>query len=596
MTTDEQSIGVVVPQQQALELPEGGLVLECGEALSAVDVAFETYGALSESKDNAIFICHALTGDAHVAGVHDVSDAKPGWWEEMVGPGKGIDTNQFFVVCANILGGCNGTTGPSSENPATGRPYGADFPLITVGDMVDVQKRLLDQLGVRHLAAVVGGSLGGMQVLEWSIRFPESVDRCVCIASAASLSAQALAFDIVGRDAIMRDPEFRDGNYQVEEVRPEVGLAQARRIGHITYLSPEIMTSKFGRVKKEEPVDAARFSTVFEVESYLRYQGEKFVDRFDANSYLHITHAMDSYDLADRYGSLDAAFERSQARFLVVALSEDWLFTPRQSIEVAESLVRIGKRVSYCMLEAPHGHDAFLVDIQNLSEVVKTFLEAGTRVPATRQVEPSPQARLLSEQATQDVTIMADMLEAGSSVLDLGCGDGALMTNVSARSEARVLGVDIDLAHVISVIGNRQDVLQQDLDTGLSLIPDGAFDYVVMAETLQVVRRPRFVLQEILRVAKIGIVSFPNFGSLKNRLQLLGGGRMPRSPSLPHEWYDTPNIHLSTLQDFVMLCQEDGVKVLDIQCAADTGFGALLLGLGRRNLGADRVFVKFSRE
>ena len=595
VTSKTTSVGLVTPQSQALDLPETGLVLESGEVLSEVTVAFETYGNLSESRDNVIYVCHALTGDAHVAGFHSEDDPRPGWWEEMVGPGKGIDTDRFFVVCSNILGGCNGTTGPASINPKTGKAYSADFPIVTVGDMVEVQQRLLQQLGVKHLVAVVGGSLGGMQVLEWSIRFPELVERCVCIASAASLSAQALAFDIVGRDAVIADPDYHGGNYLEHQTRPDAGLAHARQIGHITYLSPEMMTAKFGRERKESPVAESRFSTVFEVESYLRYQGQKFVDRFDANSYLHITHAMDSYDLENRYGSLAEAFERASSRFLVVALSEDWLFTPAQSLELAQTLVEGGKRVSYCMLEAPHGHDAFLVDIENLSEVVKTFLEGSEGNGESAGVEPTPEARAHAERLSSTVHDIAGLLEPGSSVLDLGCGDGVLMARLAKESDTRILGVDIDLSHVIAVLKHDQDVLQQDLDTGLSLIPDQTFDSVVMAETVQVVKRPRFVLQEILRVGRVGIVSFPNFGSWRNRLQLLFSGRMPRSRALPYDWYDTPNIHLSTLKDFVMLCEQDGVKVLDVQCTAGSWFSRLLIGLGFRNLGADHVVVKFTR-
>jgi len=302
----ENSVGLVETKLAKIKLPAEGLKLEHG-VLPELTIAYETYGTLSSEKDNVIFICHALSGDAHVAGYHNDSEKSVGWWDEMVGPGKGIDTNHYFVVCANILGGCKGTTGPSSTNPATRKPYGSAFPRITISDMVDTHRLLLEDLGIKRLAGVIGGSLGGMQALEWAIRYPESIDRCICIAAAASLSAQALAFDIVGRDSIISDSDWQGGDYYGTGRTPDRGLSQARKIGHITYLSPEIMTEKFGREKHNNGNANAKFETNFQVESYLSHQGNKFVDRFDANSYLHITRAIDEYDLIEKYGSLEKA-------------------------------------------------------------------------------------------------------------------------------------------------------------------------------------------------------------------------------------------------------------------------------------------------
>ncbi len=580
----ESSVGLVKTHVAEIRLPKEGFVLENGAALPELHIAYETYGQLAPDGGNVVLICHALSGDAHVAGYHSTKEEKPGWWDQMVGPGKGIDTNRYLVICSNILGGCKGTTGPSSINPKTGRPYGSSFPAITICDMVRAQRLLLDHLGIRCLFAVIGGSMGGMQVLEWSIRYPEMVERCICIASAASLSAQALAFDIVGRQAILSDPLWNGGDYYAAGTAPVAGLSQARMIGHITYLSPEMMDRKFGREKQNAVASPERFQTLFQIESYLRHQGEKFVERFDANSYLHITEAMDNYDLAERHGSLPRAFEHIRARYLVIALSSDWLFPPEQSLEIAGALLQAGRHVSYCMLHAPHGHDAFLVDIARLSEVVRAFLAA----PAT----PQPPA---STEMPDNAEQIQDMIRPGARVLDLGCGNGALLARLAARRDARGLGVDIDLDNIIGVMSRGLPVFQADIDEGLAIIPDNAYDYVLLSETLQVVRKPRLVLSEMLRVAAEGIVSFPNFAYWRHRLTLGLRGRMPKSEPLPFEWYDTPNIHLATLNDFLTLCRREGIRVMEVKPAANDLLGRLLTALGRPNLGAGRALVRIAR-
>ena len=581
------SVGTVETRMATIALPAGGLQLESGGSLPELQVAYETYGTLAPNRDNVVVICHALSGDAHVAGYHADSDDKPGWWDEMVGPGKGIDTDRMFVICSNILGGCKGTTGPASINPQTGRPYGSSFPSYTIGDMVNVQRLLLQHLGIEQVAAVIGGSLGGMQVLEWGIRFPAMVKRCICIASAVSLSAQALAFDIVGRSAIVSDPNWQGGDYYGSGRTADVGLAQARMIGHITYLSPEIMTKKFGREKQEtELAPASRFGTEFQVESYLRYQGSKFVDRFDANSYLHITHAMDAYDLIEKHGSLQAAFRDVQARFLVVALSSDWLFPPEQSLEIASGLLAAGKRVSYCLLQAPHGHDAFLVEIAHLAEAVRSFL-------ASADVPDEPPEQISA--AHGDYGLIEQIVAPGSRVLDLGCGDGELLALLTKRRQVSGLGMDIDLRRAINAMGRGIDVLQGDIDEGLPLIPPKSYDYVILSETLQVVRKPRLVLNEMLRIADRGIVTFPNFANWSHRLQLGLLGRMPKSGSLPFNWYDTPNIHLATLKDFVDLCRQDGIRITRLVGISGGAINRLFLALGMNNLGADRVVVEVTR-
>ncbi len=592
-----RSVGVVEPQTLRLQLPAGSLRLEKGGVLPEIEVAYERCGWLAPDKSNVIYICHALTGDAHVAGCRPGETQPSGWWEEMVGPGRGIDTDHYHVVCANMLGGCKGTTGPGSINPAMGKPYGSQFPRLTVGDIVTVQRLLLQQLGIERVAAVIGGSFGGMQAMEWAIRFPEAIGRAVVIASASSLNSQALAFDILGRQAVVQDPDWQNGDYYGTGRAPVRGLAQARKLGHITYLSQQTMKDKFGREKRPEwlQADAAfhdesrrTFRSYFQVESYLEHQAAKFIERFDANSYLHIIEAMDEYDLEERFGSLKQAFANVQARVLIVALSGDWLFMPEQSADLARALLQDRKRVTYCHLDAPAGHDAFLTHIDKLQHVLHAFLPwVGPRPPSGRQKPPS--------RATAEYDAVLDLIPPRSRVLDLGCGDGALLSRLEQERGTQGVGVEIDVECVIRATDNGHDVLLEDIDDGLAMIPDDAFDVAVLSETLQVVRRPRFVLQQILRVAREAIVTFPNFGYALVRAQLLLSGRMPKGGQLPFEWYDTPNIHLFTLNDFLALCRADGIAVQEVRALPGGPCSRALLALGLRNLGAERVIVRIAR-
>ena len=367
------SVGQVEERRFTFGTAENPLVLESGHTLSPVDVVYETYGEPNEDRSNAILICHALSGDAHVAGYHHPNDRLTGWWDDMVGPGKVIDTNRWWIICPNILGSCRGTTGPVSINPATGEPYGPDFPIITTGDMVEVQRRLVDHLGIERLYAVIGGSLGGFQVLEWSVRFPRMVRSAVCIATAAKLSAQGLAFNAVGRAAVLTDPGWREGRYTSEE-GPRHGLSIARMIGHITYLSEVAMDARFGRKLQSADRYTYDFSSEFAVESYLKHQGRIFTERFDANSYLYITKAMDYFDLARDHGGLDRAFADVSARFLVISYTSDWLFTTRDSRDIVRTLIRTNKDVSYIDIESQYGHDAFLVEFERLGRIMAPFL------------------------------------------------------------------------------------------------------------------------------------------------------------------------------------------------------------------------------
>lgn len=373
---DSGSVGIVQTKTTTLFTSPNELQFQSGAKLGPVTVAYETYGRLNSERNNAVFICHALTGDAHAAGQHDASDGKPGWWDGFIGPGKGIDTNKYFVICANVLGGCQGTTGPGSIDPATGQRFCLQFPFLTVSDMVSVHSELVRSLGIEQLLSVVGGSLGGMQVLDWAVRFPNQTKSAVVLASAPKLAAQGIAFNAVGRRAIYADPGFANGRYYDSE-GPRYGLALARMVAHITYLSEDSIELKFGRRLQ----DSDRFAfdmqkeTEFQIESYLHYQGKRFVQRFDANSYLYLTRAMDYFDLSDGYDSLADALKHVECRFLVASYDTDWLFPTSQSMELVTALLQVGKHVSYIELACPFGHDSFLIDLGPLTDLVSPFLE-----------------------------------------------------------------------------------------------------------------------------------------------------------------------------------------------------------------------------
>ncbi len=357
--------------------PENALQLDSGLPLSPIRIAYETIGSLNQEKDNAILICHAFSGDSHVAGLYedDPDTERPGWWDFMVGPGKGIDTNHYFVICCNIPGSCMGSTGPSSINPKTGKPYGLSFPMITIGDMVKSQKLVLDHLGVKKLHSVIGGSVGGMQVLEWCVRYPELIRSAIPIATTMRHSALAIAFNEVARQAIMVDPHWNSGDYYQSQ-GPDLGLSVARMIGHVTYLSDEAMRRKFGRKRQDNKDFSFNFEANFQVESYLRYQGSKFAKRFDANSVLYITKAADYFDLADNSNTRESLQDLlgSHFRFLIISYTSDWLYPTYQAKELVQALKRTGQDVSFCEIEADCGHDAFLIPDKRLTKLIGGFL------------------------------------------------------------------------------------------------------------------------------------------------------------------------------------------------------------------------------
>jgi homoserine O-acetyltransferase/O-succinyltransferase len=374
------SVGLVEKKFFTFVHPPNEMCLESGARLGPVTLAYETYGTLNREKSNAILVCHALSGNSHAAGYYSKDDPSPGWWDIMVGPGKGIDTDKYFVICSNILGSCMGSTGPCSIDPRTNRPYGLNFPLVTIGDMVKAQKALLDHLGIEKLLTVVGGSIGGMQVLEWCARYPDFVVSAIPLATTTRHSALAIAFNEVARQAIMADPNWKGGNYY-EGPKPDTGLAVARMIGHITYLSDEAMRHKFGRRLQGREKFSFDFDADFQVESYLRHQGNKFVERFDANAFLYVTKAADYYDLPSQHdsGSAVKAFSRARAKFLVVSFTSDWLYPTYQSKAMVQAMKKCGLDVSFCEIEAEWGHDAFLLPNVRLTSLIKGFLARVTK-------------------------------------------------------------------------------------------------------------------------------------------------------------------------------------------------------------------------
>lgn len=545
---------------------EGPICLELGGCLPQVTVVYETYGQLNAKGDNAVLVCHALSGDSHVAR-HDAAD-DPGWWELVVGPGKPIDTDRYFVVCPNILGGCRGTTGPNSINPETGRHYGPDFPVITVGDIVRVQKMLIDHLGIGRLRAVVGGSLGGHMVLTWATQHPDRLLGAIPLATSTRLTSQALAFDVVGRNAILRDPSYQAGHYYENGSGPQVGLALARMLGHITYLSREAMTQKFDAQRLDARDVRTEFETKFAVGSYLAYQGDRFVERFDANSYLTISMALDLFDLGNTPELLSQTLNRSTCRWLVVCFSSDWLFPPFQSQEIVDSLIDLDKPVSFCNVKSQGGHDAFLLpnELATYGELIREFLQSletwhgpaprsGVEVGAISPTSIFHHYRL-------DYNSILELIPPGSSVLDLGCGTGGLLARLRERGHHNIVGVELDEQAILACVRRGLDVVQGDLNQGLPAFHDAQFDYVVLSQTLQAIIDVPRVLDDLLRVGRRGIVSFPNLGYRKLRFQLADEGRAPRvDPGQGYEWYNTPNVRFFSIADFDDFCRTKGIRV-----------------------------------
>ncbi len=590
-----EGVGIVELKKMKLPLGADGFKLAYGGVLKEIEVAYEECGAPNNGY-NTVYITHALTGDSHVAGIRPGEEKPSGWWEGMVGPGRAIDTNIYHVVCANVLGGCSGTTGPMSTNPETGRPYGSAFPQYSFDDAVDVFRLLLKELGVKKLAAIIGGSYGGVQVVNWMTRYPDDAEKVILVATSANLNTQALAFAVMSRSAITDDPKWNGGDYYAGTEGkcgegPRAGLTAARQLAHVTYLSRELLQRKFGRALQESFVnapDADRaerdrlFKTYFQIESYLDYQAGKFLKRFDANSYLHITRSLDLADPCDRYGSLDAAFARVNAKTLVVSYANDILFPPWQSDEIVSALMNAHKSVSYCHINSGTGHDSFLTDIEDLSKIVGGFLH-------NRDVK-------VTEAQERDFRSIVKMVSRGDHVVDIGCGDGTLLNVLRKAKAIKGDGVEIDLDRYEEAIADGHDIFWDDIDDRLDTIPDRHYDVAIMSDTLQEVKNPRGALDELLRIADEAIVTFPNFAAYRIRLTLALTGRLPVSKQLPFQWYDTPNIHCITLKDFKALCEKENIEILEVRAESRHLIGKLLLLLGFKNLGASKIIARIRRK
>jgi homoserine O-acetyltransferase/O-succinyltransferase len=573
---DSSSIGIVEPQYFTFAEPPGELELACGRKLGPVTIAYETYGTLNADKSNAVLILHALSGDAHAAGYHGTTDRKPGWWDNMIGPGKGFDTNKYFVICSNVLGGCQGSTGPSSIDPATGKPFGLHFPIITIGDMVRAQRQLIEHLGIKQLLSVAGGSMGGMQAMEWMTRYPELTKSAMVIASTHRLSAQAIAFDAVGRHAIQADHEFHNGEYLEQDSHPAQGLSIARMLAHITYLSDDSMRAKFGRALRETEEYRYDFASEFSVETYLDYQGAQFVNRFDANSYLYITKAINYFDIAAPYGDLDKVMALAQCKVMVLSYSSDWLYPPYQSQEIVHALTRQKKDVTYCNIKSDYGHDAFLLETGAMRKIIGGFLHNVAepfrygRAKKDVEIDTDSEAELgpaptspssIYEGVRVDYDMIVDLVQPNSRVLDIGCGNGELLSRLLDRKDVDAVGIEIKQGNIISCIRRGISVVQGNIDDGLPYLPDQSFDYALLSMTLQVVEKPEFVLAEMVRVAKRCIVSFPNFAFWKVRAKVIAQGRAPVTRNLPYAWFNSPNRHVLSIKDFRQYCETRGMRI-----------------------------------
>ena len=551
-------VGLVKPKEFRDDSP---FQFERGGEIASINLRYETYGELAPNKENAILICHALTGDHHCAGVHSPGDTKPGWWNQMIGPGKAIDTKRFFVICSNCLGACQGSTGPTSLNEATGKPYGISFPELTIGDMVFAQKRLVKHLGIDKLYAVVGGSMGGMQALQWAVSCPKLVARTVVIAATTRHNAQTIAFNDVGRAAIQGDPEWNGGDYP-SGGGPEVGLAIARMMAHITYLSGKGMEQKFGRSRREQ-IDGnatksveAHFGVEFEVESYLRHQGKTFVNRFDANTYLHLTKALDRFDLHAEEGGLGQSLSRINARTLAVGFTSDWLYTPKQNREIVETLQCLGKDASYAEIDHDFGHDSFLLKSERFHRLVQVFLEGADQRELDRQSSRPDSITRTEAKKEADFRVIDEWVGQGESVLDLGCGCGILLEHLAKTKQVRGLGVDIDIEKVIGCVSRAAPVYQGDVRKTLAGFPDDSFDWIVFSRTMEELNNPCEVIEKALQVARRVVVSFVNHGYWRNRLHYFLNGSRIINDVYDKAWHERVPINPVAIRDFENFCRD----------------------------------------
>jgi len=545
--TEPRSVGAVRPQTLSFTEP---LRFRSGAVLDSYDLVYETYGTLNAARSNAVLACHALNAAHHVAGYYADDPDNLGWWDNMIGPGKPVDTEKFFVVGVNNVGGCFGSTGPKSIDPKSGKPYGSSFPVVTVEDWVDAQARLADRLGIASFAAVMGGSLGAMQALQWTISYPDRIRNAIVVAAAPRLSAQNIAFNEVARQAITTDPDFHGGDYYEHGVVPRRGLRLARMIGHITYLSDDAMMEKFGRALRADSIQF-HFDVDFEIESYLRHQGDKFSEYFDAD---HARARLFRPGSRARRRSVAGARRRTRPvsggvvhlglAFRAVARARDRQGAPRQPLR---RVLRGDRRAARARCVPARR--------RTLPRACARLFRRRLRARMTGQEEGALSGR-------SDFQAIAAWVRPDSTVLDLGCGDGLLLKYLKQTRNARGYGIDIADANVLACVKNGVNVIQSDLERGLAGFDAGSFDCVILSQTLQAVRRTEEILLEMLRVGREAIVSFPNFGRWDLRLQI-ALGRMPVSAELPYEWYNTPNVHLFTIADFESFCSGHGIRVLE---------------------------------
>lgn len=555
-----------------------------GGVLAHPEICYETWGKLNPDSSNVILLFHALSGDSHCAS-HNTDDS-PGWWEEAIGPGKMIDTDKYYIICANILGGCRGTTGPNSINPKTGEIYGPDFPELTIEDMVKFHRLFIDTIAIKKIRTVIGASMGGMCALQWGVMYSEITSSVSVFASAHRLSTQALAFDIVGRNAILHDPMFHEGKYAQNNVQPSSGLAIARMIGHITYLSKEGMRSKFEEDRlKPRDIDT-EFEKLFSVGSYLGYQGDKFVERFDANSYITLTKAMDRFDLGKDIITLKKTFEGNELSWFFLTFSSDWLFPPEETEECLKAITSVGGSASYISYRTDAGHDAFL--LPELIEKTRPALSAFIHSSGCKACSCSHNRAKLR----LDLELVYSLIDENSSVLDIGCGSGDLLEALCAKNCSLLYGIDSDEIAVQSCIAKGIPALCMNAEKGIPWFDDAAFDYAVLSLTLQSVPDIRGMLTELLRVGKQAVVTFPNFAYKKLREHYYLEGRAPVSQGILHyNWYDSPNIRFFSILDFENLCTEMGISIA-ASFALDTESGTEVKS--DKNLNADMAVYLLS--
>lgn len=535
--------------------------LSGGGTLDGFQLRYESYGKLNETKDNAIYICHALTGDHHVAGVYDANDSKPGWWNHVVGPGKPIDTNSFFVVSSNCLGGCRGSTGPSSEMPdGSGRQYGSSFPDLSITDMIRAQRALIDHLNITALHAVVGGSMGGMQALQWIVEYPGFAKNAIIIAATAQHSVQTIAFNEAGRRSITGDVDWNGGEYK-KSLGPEQGLSVARMMAHITYLSDVGMEEKFGGDRRLDKTSDFEFS----VQGYLDYQGRKFIDRFDANSYLKLTEALDRFDLVGEHG-LSHSVADVETRTLVIAFSSDWLYTPAQNKQIVDGLLRAGKDASYIEIDHSHGHDSFLIDSGPFLQTLDVFLQP-ERNENSEILKPDGFRKLKNRYDVKkeaDFRAIDDWVSSEDKVLDLGCGRGLLLEHLSDVKKVRGLGVDWELSNSISCVARKVPIYQEEILQVLGNCEDESFDWVIFSRMVESLPEPGEILKQALRVGKKVAVSFVNHGYWRNRLNFLFKGKRVCNEVYPHQWESSHLSNHFSVDEFETFCvhlQSDGMNV-----------------------------------